>query len=285
MIEAGLRKTETDYDDENLRIILKKDLNTFGDGKLQVITQYDQLGRSVLARSSEPGNADGIKVKSTYYPLLNRSVKSSPYRSLSDPTLEWTCTQSDSSKRVIAVAVFKNAEPTDCASTINRTGTTTKVYDGNISTVTDPALKQSRQFVDGLGRLVQVIEDPNGLNYSTTYSYDILGNLTHVNQGVQSREFNYSSLGRLLSARNPESGTLSFTYSDSGELLTRTDARGVVTTNTYDEMHRLMTKSYSGDNGVTPNVTYSYFGAGSPVPNIGQLQSMTSTAATVTYGM
>jgi RHS repeat-associated protein len=279
-----LRKTETIYDDPNLIVTVKKDLNSLGDGKLQVSTQYDQLGRSVLSRSSEPGNADGIKVKSTYYPLVNRTVHSSPFRTTSDATLEWTCTQSDASHRVVALAIFRGSEPTDCASTTNRTGFTATVYDANQTTVTDPASKQNRQIVDGLGRLTQVIEDPNGLNYSTTYVYDTVGNLTQVNQGVQTRNFAYSTLGRLLSATNPESGTINYAYFDSGDLHSRSDARGFVASMTYDAMHRILTKSYLGDGGVTPNVTYSYYGTGSTAPNIGQLQSMSSTAATVNYG-
>ena len=282
--ESGMRRTETIYDDPNLRITVKKDLNSYGDGKLQTSTQFDELGRDVLARTSEPGNADGIKVKSTYYPTLNRSIRSSPYRTTSDPTLEWTCTQTDASRRVIAVAIFKGAEPTDCASTTNRTGVTTTVYDGNLTTLTDPASKQRQQIVDGFGRLTQVIEDPNGLSYSTTYAYDLLGNLTQVNQGVQVRGFTYSSLGRLLLAIHPESGAVNYTYGDSGNLLTRNDSRGVVVSMTYDDMHRLKTKSYFGDGGVTPNVTYSYYDTGSSAPNIGQLQSMSSSAAVVTYG-
>ncbi|PYR81184.1 MAG: hypothetical protein DMG18_16735 [Acidobacteria bacterium] len=80
------------------------------------------------------------------------------------------------------------------------------------SGITDPASKVRQQKRDPLGRLTQVIEDPNdlnpnGLNYSTTYSYDALDNLTGVVQGVQSRSFVYSSLSRLTSATNPESET------------------------------------------------------------------------------
>ncbi len=45
--------------------------------------------------------------------------------------------------------------------------------------------------------------------FKTTYSYDTLNNLTTVNQGSQQRDFTYSSLSRLLSAANPESGTIS----------------------------------------------------------------------------
>ena len=84
------------------------------------------------------------------------------------------------------------------------------------SGITDPASKVRQQKRDPLGRLTQVIEDPNdlnpnGLNYSTTYSYDALDNLTGVVQGVQSRSFVYSSLSRLTSATNPESETTTYT--------------------------------------------------------------------------
>ena len=283
-VEAGMRKTETIYDDPNLRVTVKKDLNALGDGKLEVTTQYDQLGRTVLTKNTEPGNADGIKVKSAYYPRLNRAVHSSPYRTISDTTLEWTCTQSDSSRRVIAVATFKGSEPVDCASSTSRTGVVSSIYDANQTTVADAASRKNRQFVDSLGRLTQLIEDPNGMNYSTTYSYDVLGNLTQVNQGVQTRNFIYSSLGRLLSASNPESGTTTYSYLDSGDIASRTDARSVTASLTYDAMHRVITKSYSGDGGVTPSVTYSYYGAGSSSPNVGLLQSMASSASIANYG-
>jgi uncharacterized protein RhaS with RHS repeats len=222
--EAGLRRSQTAYDDANLRVTVKKDLTTFGDGKLQVSTQYDQLGRSVLTRTFEPGNDNGIQVKSTYYPQLNRTVQSSPFRTTADATLQWTCTQADASKRVVAVSTFRGStEPADCLSTINRFGITSTAYDSNQTTITDAASKQIRHITDGLGRLTQVIEDPNELNYNTTYSYDVLGNLLQVNQGVQTRSFQYSSLGRLKSATNPETGTINYTYLDSGDLASRID--------------------------------------------------------------
>jgi len=202
--EAGMRRSQTIYDDANLRVTAKRDLTAFGYGKLQVSTQYDQLGRSVLTRTFEPDNPNGIQVKSTYYPQLNRTVHSSPYRTTADTTLEWTCTQSDSSRRVVAIAKFKGSgEPTDCLSTDNRFGITSTIYDANQTTITDPASRQIRQIVDGLGRLIQVIEDPLGLNYNTAYSYDTLGSLIQVSQGIQTRTFNYSSLDRLKSATNP----------------------------------------------------------------------------------
>ena len=109
------------------------------------------------------------------------------------------------------MAIFKgSAAPTDCESTANRTGITRTAYDANQTTVTDPAGNERREVRDRLGLLTQVIEDPSGLNYSTTLP------LRHARQpdagepGRQTRTFQYSSLSRLISAANPESGTINY---------------------------------------------------------------------------
>ena len=278
VVEAGVRKTETVYDNANRKVTVKKDLATPGDGKLQVTTEYDPLGRTTLVRTAEPGNPDGIKVKSTYYSTLNRTIQSSPYRTTADATLEWTCTQKDASQRVTAVAMFKSAtEPTDCESTVNRTGITRTIYNGNWTSTIDPASKHRAEGRDAQGRMVEVMEDPGGaLDYHTYYAYDALGNLTHVYQGAQIRAFQYSSLGRLLSANNPESQTTFYAYSEIGDLLIRTDSRGVSTTLTYDPMRRIRTKSYS--DGTAP-VTYTYYLWDAAAPKVGQLQSVASDTA------
>jgi len=100
----------------------------------------------------------------------------------------------------------------------------------------------------------------------TTYTYDTLGNLTNVLQGgSRPRTFVYNSLSQLLSATNPESGTISYTYDADGNLLTKVSpapnqtnpAVTVTTTFKYDVLHRLNQKSYSD---ATPLVKYSYDG-------------------------
>jgi YD repeat-containing protein len=247
----------------------------------------------MTTKSSDKNDYDVIETQLLYDPLNHITVKSTPFRSNTDATLEWVCTQTDASNRVTLVSSFKGSSwPRYCTtSDTSRTGLTSTVYNANVTTVTEVAEttdKVRAQTVDSLGRLTEVVEDPGTasphLNYSTTYSYDTLGNLTGVSQGTQTRTFVYSSLGRLKSATNPESGTLDYTYNDSGDLSTRTDARSFTTTMTYDAMHRILTKTYSGDGDVTPDVTYSYYDAGSAAPNIGQLKSIVSSAATVTYG-
>ena len=93
----------------------------------------------------------------------------------------------------------------------------------------------------------------------TAYTYNSLDNLTSVSQGAQTRNFAYSSLGRLLSAANPESGTISYTYDGNGNVVTRSHD-GVTTSYTYDELDQLTGKSYSDGaaDDPTPSVAYAY---------------------------
>ena len=59
--------------------------------------------------------------------------------------------------------------------------TVATAYAGNTVTVTDQAGKVRKSLTDGLGRLIEVIEDPSpGLDYHTTYNYDVLDNLVKV---------------------------------------------------------------------------------------------------------
>ena len=143
--------------------------------------------------------------------------------------------------------------------------------DANATTVTDQAGKVRRSITNALGQLIR-IDEPNGSkqlgtvsspSQPTGYAYDTLGNLTTVTQidgsNTQARMFGYSSLSRLLTAFNPESGTISYEYDNNGNLTEKTDARSVVMTNVYDAFNRVTQRSYSGESGYsTPPVTYTY---------------------------
>jgi RHS repeat-associated protein len=295
--EAGMRRTLTIYDDQNQQVIVKRDLAAYADGKLQTITQYDELGRVRKVRTSDgtpldmnPAANDGIKVTSTYRMGAGaRVVTSTPYRNLTDPTLEWTCTQQDRLGRSIAIAMFSGSiEPTDCQSTAGRTANTAPIYDSDRTQVTDPAGKRRDQYRDVIGHIIKVVEAPTTLNYTTNYQYDVLDNLRQVTQAdgsiTQTRTFTYSSIGHLLSAVNPESGLVRYTYDpDTGDLVSRADDRGFLVTYTYDGLHRIKSKDYVEDGNVTPDVTYEYYTTAATAPNKGQLKSVTSSAATATY--
>ncbi len=314
--EAGERTTAIVYDDRNRRVTTSSDLLTLGDGKLQTIAQHDMLGRVIETRVSDGdalSTSNGIVTTTRYIHTAGAPLKvvtSAPYRPPADATLERTCTQFDRLGRPTAIGVFRGAPaPADCEmASASRTGRTRIAYIADQTTITDPAGKTRVEFRDALGRLVQVTEDPGAdpkLNYVTMYNYDPLDNLIRVYQyghymtpagdvqppPTQSRSFDYSSLSRLTSATNPESGTTSYTYHDAGNLETRTDARGVLAKYCYDALQRLKTIKYTippdptpempnDCPAPTPDVTYHYHMSGSP--NIGQLESIVSDAAEAT---
>jgi YD repeat-containing protein len=136
--------------------------------------------------------------------------------------------------------------------------------------------------------------------FVTQYSYDGLGDLLQVTQkGDPSvtdssqwrvRNFTYDTLGRLLTATNPESGTISYSYDAVGDLLQKIspapNQTGTATqTVSYcynDPRHRITGKGYGAQSCplATPVVSYTYDSA----PNAkGKLISLTDQSGTANY--
>ena len=151
--------------------------------------------------------------------------------------------------------------------------------------------------------------DP-GVALRTLYTYDALGNLTCVEQhgGVSGtgctsppandanspwrvRRFSYDSLGRLITATNPESGTITYAYDNDSNLIHKTSPapnapQGSTATQTisycYDELHRVNGRAYGAVSCplAVPVVNYIY-DAGANAK--GKLVSVTDQAGTATY--
>jgi len=253
------------YDDTNHIITSTGDQATYGDNLLKSQTLYDGLGRTTEKRQYE-GGTNYIAVQ-TQYDALGRPYKgSNPFRPWQSETAVWMTSAFDALGRVTSVTTADSAAVSTS-------------YSGNTVTVTDQAGKARKSVTDGVGRLVEIYEDPSSLNYLTSYSYDTLDNLTSVSQGSQTRTFVYDTLKRLTSATNPESGTVSYDYDANGNVLHKTDARSITTTFAYDSLNRVTSRSYSDS---TPTVTYSYD------PSIangkGRLSSVSSSVSTYTCG-
>jgi YD repeat-containing protein len=154
---------------------------------------------------------------------------------------------------------------------------TTYTYQGNFTTVVDPAGKWKQYASDAFGNLVTVLEPdptanpvpgppatppaypvtaaPTGM-LLTSYTYDQVNHLTQVAMSrntadgmvTQTRTFVYAATAYgtvvlpalwLTSATNPESGTVSYTYNADGTLASKTDANCNTESYSYDAYPRL----------------------------------------------
>ncbi|MFZ0798638.1 MAG: RHS repeat-associated core domain-containing protein [Terriglobales bacterium] len=131
--------------------------------------------------------------------------------------------------------------------------------------------------------------------YVTTYTYEVLGNLTGVVQGSQSRSYQYDGLSRLIKETTPEAGTVTLSYvTTSGTLCSgnpsnpcsrtapapnQTGSATVTTTYTYNAANQLTQKTHSDSTGTE---TYTY-GTNAKNYNIGRLTEMTDPSGHESY--
>jgi RHS repeat-associated protein len=263
-------------------VSVHEDQNTKNDGAIRVDTLFDGFGRQIEVDQYE-GSSQYIATKTSYDALGRVYTTSNPSRP-GDGLNYLTTFGYDALARPLSVQTADGS-------------TTTFNYSFNATTmqdqvdVTDPAGSTRRRMTDALGRLRQVVEDPSGLNNSTTHTYDVLDNVKTVTQGGQTRTFNYDSRSRLTSVTNPENGTISYpSYDDNGNLKQQTF--GSVTTNYYyDALNRLTFTSYSGV--ATPAVTYCYDGQvangdasctpASAANSVGRLTQVHTSVSTTSY--
>jgi RHS repeat-associated protein len=236
---------------------------------------FDKAGRA--SRSFANEGATYLTADTQYDNLGRVSRVSNPYRTtaLTDPVNPsglWSTTTYDDLSRPITVTTPDSAQVTTSYG-----ANLTSPYFGTTVTATDPTSKARKSVTDAQGRLIQAIEDPNGLGYQTNYTYDVLNNLRKVEQGSQLRYFGYDSFSRVIRARNVEQAiqaslawtdpvtgysgwTAAVSYDVAGNVQSRTDARNVTTNFTYDALNRVTTVRYVNDPQNTPGIDTYYDG-------------------------
>ena len=246
---------------------------------LIALSAMDGLGHVLTSRLTS--DSDGTDYTATIYDGLARAYKSynptrcnPPTTNCGESTWGQTTNYYDALGRTTIVVPPDGTIPTGSSCPSNDVCTS---YSGNTTTVTDEAGHSRESFTDGLGRLSQVIENPGGLGYVTSYTYDALNNLTNVVQnGSRPRTFAYDSLAQLTSSTNPESSYSSsngttvpttYVYDADGNLTSKTmPAQNQTGTTTvtlsycYDALNRLTSKAYTNQSCPmgSPIASYSY---------------------------
>jgi RHS repeat-associated protein len=259
-LATGLRP-ETDFDYSVLNQV-KRSKRQNASSWIVDYAYFDGFGRTKQTRLVDPQGDDFVDT--TYDAMGRVSTVSNPHRSGNSSTDGISTTYYDALSRAVQV--------------IDQDGSVIHTDYSQLPTVTvtDEAGKARKSQTDALGRLIRVWEDPSGLNYETDYQYDTLNNLLRVDQkgsaasdGTQwrTRLFTYDSFSRLLTAYNPESGTISYAYDADSNVFTKTapapnqtGTATVTTTYNYDALNRLTSKTYS--DGVTLSANFAYDGAG-----------------------
>lgn len=279
--KEGIRGTYMEYDDSPSvpTVTVSKDLKLFGDKAVKTKTTADNRG---LAWRTQTTDDDGaLEISQHSYERISGGntykLASNPSRTSGEATMGWTRTRLDNMGRVVEISHFAgDSLPAPWGSNANSTGAAVTsygtIYDPSLSkdlyteNITDEEGKTRIVTRDGLNRLVRVTEVGSETERTETYyTYDALDNLVGVNQSGQTRSFAYSSLGRLLRATNPESGTYCFGYDRAGNLITKTHAtgnscppalnEGDFVSMAYDSLNRIKAKIY---NDGTPEVGYQY---------------------------
>src|SRR4029077_17031827 len=159
---------------------------------------FDGLGRPKQTKATVPTStcSSGFSYLDTTYDSNGRTFSvSNPYCTTGDATYGITKTYFDPLSRPCLVAPPDGVAPSSYSCPTTSPGNDILTfYSGGCTTVTDQASKSRKSCADGLGRMTGVWEDPSGLNYQTSYTYDALDDLLSVSQsGSRQRTFAHES--------------------------------------------------------------------------------------------
>lgn len=151
--------------------------------------------------------------------------------------------------------------------------------------VTNPRGYKHRYYYNAFGQLAKVEElnASHALYATTTYAYDVLGNLNQITDAVgNTTTMGYDWLSRKTSMSDPDMGGWTYVYDGNGNLTSQTDAKGQTITLAYDALDRPTGKTYPAGSGMT-NVTYSYDSTSGGNYGTGRRTGMTDGSGTMAW--
>ncbi|MBK7705110.1 MAG: RHS repeat protein [Acidobacteria bacterium] len=233
------------------------------------ISYFDGLGREF--RTEEMNSGGNIFVDKEFDSDGRLSRVSNPYRN--GEVITWTTNEYDEASRIKKVILA------DGSTVATDWGVLMGDFTASTKTITDQSGKKRKGMYDSLGRLIRVIEDPDGLQLVTNYLFDAAGNIRKTVQGEQTRFFAFDSIGRLIYSKHAEQDSnpshsytdaatantnwsTRYEYDPSGNIVKTTDPRGISVSATYDALSRMTKRDYSD---ATPDIDLYFDGTGLPV--------------------
>ena len=277
-------------------------------------TFFDGLGRTITKESSGPNGT--TVVTKTEYTVKGQVFRTSlPYfKTTENVTGRWRTMTYDALGRVTQIT-----HP----DTIGGSPLTTKSCYAPFVTVTlDAGGARKREVRDAYGRVITIQEhnalyttcnpanDPGGVYATTTYTYDLLGNLTKVVDALGNRTtMRYDSLGRKLGMSDPDMSTNGTTncgdltalnpnvtypwynapcwiyqYDVAGNLTQQRDAKSQTLWFRYDGLNRRSQKDYTTQKAQgSGDVVYVYDDTVTTFNRKGRLKQVTDAASNVTF--
>jgi RHS repeat-associated protein len=133
-----------------------------------------------------------------------------------------------------------------------------------------------------LASVTQTLSTAPGGTISTTYAYDLHGNLTAVTDpNGNATAYVYDDFGRMISQTSPVTGTTQYAYDPAGNLTSSTDANGATTTRTYDAANRI-TSSVATVSSVSETVAWTY-DSGAVEFGRGRISTLTDPSGSASY--
>jgi RHS repeat-associated protein len=107
------------------------------------------------------------------------------------------------------------------------------------TTTTDENGNKTIEFKDKFGYIVETKTDSGGLNLTTAFTHDLIGNLTQTvppDTSVNPTTYTYNTLGEMTEKTSPDAGTVQYKYDENGNLRLIQDANHYATSiNTVSE--------------------------------------------------
>ncbi len=129
---------------------------------------------------------------------------------------------------------------------------------------------------------IEELEDKQDVYATTTYGYDVLGNLVSViDDAYNETEIYYNWLSQKTSMYDPDMGYWGYLYDNNGNLEYQTDSNDQTITFVYDALNRLIGKYY--DDQQMTDVIYTYDSTSGVNYGLGRRTGMTDATGTTSY--